>query len=72
MNTSQVEIRYMRGANNFGRPMVYCQLYSLADERMLLDGPISQALQYITAKNLDLVNSKKILDELVISFGFAS
>jgi len=68
----KVEIKFLRGANDYGRPMLFGQLYSLIEEKIILDGPISQLLQTVKAKNLDLVNSKEVLETMVLTYGFAS
>ena len=68
----KVEIKFLRGGNDFGRPMLFGQLYNVTEERVILDGAISQLLQAVKSKNLDLVNSKEILETMVLTYGFAS
>jgi len=68
----KVEIKFLRGANDYGRPMLFGQLFNLNEEKIILDGPISQLLQVVKAKDLDLVNSKEVLETMVLTYGFAS
>lgn len=72
MKSQHVEIRYMRGTLQFGRHILFGQLYSLVDNMLILDSSLAMLLKYISEHDLVLVNSQELLTYVVITNGLGS
>jgi hypothetical protein len=68
----KVEIKFLRGTNQFGRPVLFGQLHTSEDDRLIFDGSLVQILQLINAKEYELTNAKETLETIVLVHGFAS
>lgn len=71
-NKNKVEIKFMCGKQQFGRAILFGQLYNIDQKQKLLVGSLAQILLYVRANSLDLVNAQEILNYVVIDNGFAS
>ena len=66
----KVEIKFLRCEHQFGRAIMYGQLFNQETEQLILAGSIAQILQLVNDKKLEIVNAQSILDTLVRLNGF--
>jgi hypothetical protein len=72
MNATHVEIRHIRGQHEFGRAIMYGQLYRPLDDKLILQGSLAQILQYVKTNKLEITNAQAVLTMVVLDSGFAS
>jgi hypothetical protein len=65
-----VEIRYVRGEHQFGRAIMFGQLYNC--DKKIMDGSLAQILQYAHTNKLEIINAHAVLKMVVLDNGFAS
>ena len=70
---TNVEIRYIRGEYQFGRAILFGQLYSPSEDKVIiLHASLAQIIQFIGANKLILINAQEILKTVILENGFAS
>ena len=67
-----VEIRHIRCEQHFGRPILYGQLYSPIQDKMLFVGSLAQIIQFVVAKGFEITNAQEILKTVVLDNGFGA
>lgn len=65
-----VEIRYVRGEHQFGRAIMFGQLFN--GDKKIMDGSLAQILAYAHTNKLEISNAQAILKTVVLDNGFAS
>jgi len=66
----KVDIRFMRCEHQFGRAVMYAQLFNKETDALVFAGSLAQILQLVFDKKLEIVNSQFILDSMVRLNGF--
>jgi len=69
---SNVEIRHIRGEHQFGRAIMFGQLYSTLEEKVIMNGSLAQILQFVKNNKLNITNAQYVLTDVVLTSGFAS
>jgi hypothetical protein len=69
---SKIEIRYIRGEHQFGRAIMFGQLYDVDKEKNIMDGSLAQIIAYATTNKMVIANAQAVLKTVVLDNGFAS
>ncbi len=70
---SHVEIKYIQGEYQYGRAMLFGQLHSVAEDKVIIQrGSLAQILQFVAAHKLIIVNAQDVLRIVIMENGFAS
>jgi hypothetical protein len=73
IDPSHVEIRYIQGEYQFGRAILYGQLHSLIEDKIIIQrASIAQILQFAKEKKLVITNAQDVLKTVVLDNGFAA
>jgi len=66
----KVDIKFMRCEHQFGRAIMYGQLFQENNEKPIFVGSLAQIMQTVLDHNLELTNAQSILDTMVRINGF--
>jgi hypothetical protein len=70
---NQVLIRYMKGEYQFGRAILFAQLFSpIEDKVIIMHASLAQILMFVKEHKLVVTNAQDVLTTVIIENGFAS
>jgi hypothetical protein len=70
---NEVQIRYLKGEYQFGRAILFGQLYSTFEDKVIImHGSLAQLLLFVKEHKLVVTNAQDILTTVIIENGFAS
>lgn len=70
---SHVEIRYIQGEHQFGRAILFGQLHSLIEDKIIIQrASLAQILQFVVTNKLVITNAQNVLVDVVLKSGFAA
>ena len=73
----KVDIRYIQGRHEFGRAILYADLFNTETNEVINIGTnskpsLAQILQFVKHRQLEIVNSQEVLWKVILENGFAT